>query len=301
MLFAFSPMDLRRLRYFVAVAEELHFGRAAARVGIAQPPLTQQIHKLESELGCRLLVRGRKTALTEAGSALLGEARRLLDQAERAAEMTRRAARGEQGQLVVGAPPSVMLSGLPGVIRKYRQHFPGVQFTLRELSTSAIENAAGSGEIDVGFLRETRPGAPLASQVMFEEPVVAVLPASHRLAARPSLALAALAGEPFLFFPRRLGPAFYDKLISFCSRAGFVPDVVQEATQWQSVVCLVEAGMGVSLAPGCVQRFRWPGVVYRPLQQLRTLVAACWRVEAPSATATAFLKLSRAEFLRARG
>ena len=294
-------MDLRQLRYFVAVAEELHFGRAAARVGIAQPPLTQQIHKLESTLGCQLLVRGRRTVLTEAGSTLLTEARRILEQAERAAELTRRAARGEQGQLVVGAPPSVMLSALPAVIRKYRRHYPGVQFTLRELSTSAIENALRSGEIDVGFLRETRPGPPLASQVIFEEPVVAVLPASHALAARKSLAPGALRGEPFLFFPRRLGPAFYDKLISFCSQAGFVPDVVQEATQWQSVVCLVEAGMGVSLAPGCVQRFRWAGVAYRPLHHLRTAVVACWRLEAPSATAMAFLKLARTEFGTAHG
>jgi DNA-binding transcriptional LysR family regulator len=176
-----------------------------------------------------------------------------------------------------------------------------VRFTLRELSTSAIENALRSGEIDVGFLRETRPAAPLASQVMFEEPLVAVLPASHALAARKSLSLAALGGEPFLFFPRRLGPAFYDKLITYCSQAGFVPDVVQEATQWQSVVCLVEAGMGVSLAPGCVQRFRWAGVAYRPLHQLRTAVAACWRLEAPSSTANAFLKLARAEFRQAKG
>lgn len=294
-------MDLRQLRYFVAVAEELHFGRAAARVGIAQPPLTQQIHKLENTLGCQLLVRGRRTVLTEAGSTLLAEARRILEQAERAAEVTRRAARGERGQLVVGAPPSVMLSALPAVIRKYRRHYPGVHFTLRELSTSAIEDALRSGEIDVGFLRETRPGAPITSQVMFEEPLVGVLPAAHALAARKSLALGALRGEPFLFFPRRLGPAFYDKLISFCSQAGFVPDVVQEATQWQSVVCLVEAGMGVSLAPGCVQRFRWPGVAYRPLHHLRTLVSACWRLEAPSSTAMAFLKLARAAFRQANG
>ena len=289
-------MDLRRLRYFVAVAEELHFGRAAERAGIAQPPLTQQIQKLENELGCRLLVRGRKTALTEAGSALLQEARRILEQAERAAEVTRRAARGEQGELVVGAPPSVMLSALPSVIRKYRHAYPAVRFTLRELSTSAIENALRQGEIDVGFLRETRPQPPLTSQIMYTEPVVAVLPASHRLAERQRLAVEALRGEPFLFFPRRLGPAFYDKLISFCSQAGFVPEVVQEATQWQSVVCLVEAGMGVSLAPGCVERFRWRGVAYRPLQQLTTVITACWRREEESATTRAFLKLARGEF-----
>jgi DNA-binding transcriptional LysR family regulator len=283
--------DLRQLRYFVAVAEELHFGRAAARVGIAQPPLTQQIQKLEGLIGCQLFQRGRKTILTGAGAALLEETRRILPQVERAVEFTRRAARGETGELRLGAPPSIMLSALPSAIRKYRRLYPEVQFTLRELSTSAIEEAVRREEIDLGFLRETRPGAPLASKVIFEEPVVAVLPASHRLATRRELALASLREEPFVFFPRRLGPVFYDKLAGFCTEAGFAPKVVQEATQWQSVVCLVEAGMGVSLAPGCVQRFRWKGVVYRPLRQLRTAVSACWRLNSGSSTVAAFLKV----------
>jgi DNA-binding transcriptional LysR family regulator len=286
-------MDLRQLRYFVAVAEELNFGRAAERVGIAQPPLTQQIQKLEAGLGCQLLVRGRKTVLTEAGAVLLEQARRILDQAEDAAEATRCAARGESGHLTVGAPPSIMLTALPKVIRRYRKLFPEVRFTLRELSTSAIESALQTGEIDLGFLRES---SPLASELAFEEPVVAALPASHRLVEAKELKLSALRGEPFVFFPRRLGAAFYDKLISFCSAAGFVPDVVQEATQWQTVICLVEAGMGISVAPGCVQRFRWPGVVYRPLRGLKTRVSVCRRAETPSATADAFLKLARAEF-----
>ncbi len=287
-------MDLRQLRYFVAVAEELHFGRAASRVGIAQPPLTQQIQKLEADLGCPLLVRGRRTALTEAGSVLLERARRLLQQAEEAAEATRRAARGERGQLRVGAPPSIMLSGLPAIIRKYRRRYPEVEFTLRELSTAAIENALRSEEIDAGFLRETEPGPPLASRVFLEEPVVAVLPAAHPLAAAKSVSLASLRGAPFIFFPRRLGAAFHDKLIAFCTAAGFAPRVVQEATQWQSVVSLVEAGMGVSLAPGCVQRFRWAGVHYRPLPRLRTRVAICWRAENPSPATAAFVNLASA-------
>ena len=293
-------MDLRQLRYFVAVAEELHFSRAAARVGIAQPPLTQQIQKLEASLGCQLLVRGRATALTEAGSVLLEQARRILQQVEEAVEITRRAARGERGRLQVAAPPSIMLSALPAIIRKYRRRYPGVQFALRELSTSAIENALRAEEIDVGFLRETEPAAPLASRMFFEEPMVAVLPAAHALAARKELTLSTLSGEPFVFFPRRLGPAFYDKLISFCAAAGFVPNVVQEATQWQTVVSLVEAGMGVSLAPGCVERFRWAGVVYRPLKGLRTRVTACWRAQNPSPTAIAFLSLARAELRSAQ-
>lgn len=289
--------DLRQLRYFVAVAEELHFGRAAERVGIAQPPLTQQIQKLEARLGCSLLRRGRKTQLTEAGAVLLEESRRLLAQTDRAVESTRRAARGETGRLRVAAPPSIMLAALPAAIRKYRTRYPDVQFALRELSTSAIEDALRWGEIDLGFLRETRPAPPLGFKVVLEEAVVVVLPGAHALAGRKGLTLAALRAEPFVFFPRALGGAFYDRLIGFCALAGFSPRVVQEATQWQTVVSLVEAGMGVSLAPGCVQRFRWTGVVYRPLRGLTTAVAACWRPEAPS-TVSAFLHQTEAEFAR---
>jgi DNA-binding transcriptional LysR family regulator len=289
-------MDLRQLRYFVAVAEELHFGRAAERVGIAQPPLTQQIQKLEKELGCALLLRARKTTLTEAGTVLLEEARRILRQAEHAADATRRAGRGESGALRVGAPPSVMLSALPAVIRKYRRTYPAVTFALREMSTSAIEDALGAGEIDLGFLRETVPEAPMLSEAVFDEAVVAVLPAAHALAKTGELKLAALHDEQFVFFPRRLGEAFYDRMISFCGAAGFTPDVVQEATQWQSIVCLVEAGMGISIAPACVQRFRWAGVVYQPLRGLRTRVSVCWSGEEKAATAAAFLKIARSEF-----
>jgi len=292
--------DLRQLRYFVAVAEELHFGRAAERVGIAQPPLTQQIQKLEAGLGCRLFERGRKTVLTDGGAALLEEARRILAQVDRAVEVTRRAARGQTGVLRVGAPPSVLLTALPIAIRKYRRRFPEVQFTLREMSTSAIEDAVRREEIDLGFLRETRPGPPLASRMMFEEPVVAVLPAAHPLAARRTITLASMRVEPFVFFPRQLGPAFYDRLTGFCAQAGFAPHVVQEATQWQTVVSFVEAGMGVSLAPGCVRRFRWKGVVYRPLPRLATAVCSCVRAEVSSSTAAEFLRMAQAEFAQPR-
>jgi LysR family transcriptional regulator, benzoate and cis,cis-muconate-responsive activator of ben and cat genes len=286
-------MDLRQLRYFVAVAEELHFGRAAVRAGIAQPPLTQQIQKLEADLGCQLLVRGRKTVLTPAGEILLEQARRILAQSEGAVEATRRAARGETGQLTVGVPPSVMLSPLPAAIRKYRRLYPGVQFGLRELSTSAIERAVRAGEIDLGFLREALPASPLESEVVFQEGVVVALPSAHRLAKAKDLRIESLRGEPLVFFPRRLGPAFYDRMISFCTDAGFTPEVVQEATQWHSVICLVEAGMGISLAPACVQRFKWSGVVYRPLRGLRTRVSAAWNGNG-SATVAAFLRIVRA-------
>ena len=280
-------MDLRQLRYFVAVAEELHFSRAAERIGIAQPPLTQQIQKLERSLGCRLFIRGRRTTLTEAGTVLLDRARLIFEQVDSAEDAARRASRGETGKLTVGVPPSVMLLDLPAAIRKYRLRYPDVGFTLREMSTSAIEDGVQSGVIDLGFVRES---APPNSEIILKEPVVAVLPSSHALADRSSIRLAALKGEPFVWFPRRLGPALLDHLARSCAEAGFTPNVVQEATQWQTVVSLVEAGMGVSLAPGCVRRFRWRGVAYATIPGLSTTVSACWRTEL-SAAAGAFLKM----------
>jgi DNA-binding transcriptional LysR family regulator len=291
--------DLRQLRYFVAVAEELHFGRAAERIGIAQPPLTQQIQKLERLLGCQLFMRGRKTTLTMAGAVLLEQARRIIGQFESALDATRRTARGETGQLATGVPPSVMLSDLPAVIRKYRERYPHVGFVLREMSTSAIEEAVHAGEIDLGFLRETRPARPLISKIIFSEAVVAVLPRSHKLAKPGPLNPGVLRNEPFVLFPRRLGPALHDRLTAFCSRAGFTPNIVQEATQWQTVISLVEAGMGVSLAPGCVRKFRWRGVVYRPLSGITTAVAACWHEKGLSPTAASFLKLAEEKFASA--
>lgn len=280
--------DLRQLRYFLAVAEELHFGRAAERAGIAQPPLTQQIQRLERLLGCSLLVRGRKTRLTPAGEALAEDARRLVTQAEEAFERARRVARGEAGQLRVGVPPSVMLTDLPAAVRRYRQRYPEIRFTLRELATSAIEDELRAGRIDLGFLRE----AKLEGSVLFlSEAMVAVLPSAHALIRRKTVRLRELRGEPFVFFPQRLGPAFHRHLVEACVAAGFTPNVVQEATQWQTVVSLVEAGLGVSLAPECVTRFRRRGVAYRPVPGLRTAVYVSWSGEGPSPAGAAFLKL----------
>lgn len=289
-----NDIDLRRLRCFIAVAEELHFGRAAARLGMAQPPLTQQIQKLEAALGCLVFLRQpRRTTLTEAGVVLLEEARRLLSEFDVAIERARRAGRGETGQLTVGVPPSVMLTKLPSAIRKYRERFPGVRFTLRELSTTAIEAALAAGQIDIGFLRGGASGA-FTVEFEFAEGLVAILPAQHALASRPRLALRYLAREPFVFFPRRLGEAFYDQLLHYCVEAGFTPRVVQEATQWQSVVTFVEAGMGVSIAPACIEKFRRSGVAYRPLPGLRTTVTACSQGGKKLAASEAFLRITRA-------
>ena len=283
---------LRQLQYFTAVAEELHFTRAAERLGIAQPPLTQQIQKLEALLGCELFRRGRTTTLAPPGVVFLEDARRVLAQMERAVEGTRRAALGETGSLALGVPPSVMLSGMPGAIRRYRERYPAVAFTLREMSTSAIEDAVHSGDIDLGFLRETKPERPLVSEVVYNEPVVAVLPKGHA-ALRSTFRLSSLKEEPFVLFPRRLGPTLHDRLTGLCVAAGFTPDLIEEATQWQTVISLVEGGMGVSIAPGCVRKFSWSQVAYKRIADATTAVTACWQEKGLTPTAESFLKMVR--------
>jgi len=186
-----------------------------------------------------------------------------------------------------------MLGRLPAVIRRYRERYPEVQFTLRELSTSAIAEALRAGTLDVGLLREVEAIGPLSAELLFREPIVAVLPKGDDLSRRTRLSLAHLAQKPFVLFPRRLGEAFYDRLLAYCLKAGFSPRLVQEATQWQSVVTFVETGLGVSLAPACVQRFRWPGVVFRPLPGLSTNVFLCTSRTSPAVLA--FCELLREE------
>jgi DNA-binding transcriptional LysR family regulator len=292
-----NGLDLRRLRYFVAVAEERHFSRAAERLGLAQPPLTQQIQKLEREIGYPLFLRQhRRITLTDAGSVLLDEAVRILRDCDAAVEHARQAGRGETGRITLGTPPSVMLTRLPAVIRRYRERHPRVRFTLRELSTGAIAEGLIAQALDVGLLREVQSVGELETEVLLTEPVVAVLPRKHALADKSHLRLKHLAGQPFVLFPRRLGEAFFDRLMSFCARAGFTPQIVQEATQWQSVIAVVETGLGVSLGPACVERFAWPGVVYRRLPGLSTSVSVCAATQERSAAVAAFLGLLKTEF-----
>jgi DNA-binding transcriptional LysR family regulator len=203
---------------------------------------------------------------------------------------------GESGELRVGVPPSVMLTGLPEAVRRYRDRYPKVRFTLREMATSGIEQALQAGQIDLGFLRESEPQG-LHTRLFLTEPLVAVLPAGHGLAQeKQGLKLRGLRKEPFVFFPRPVGPEFYDALMKDCGNAGFVPNIVQEATQWQTVVSFVEAGIGVSLAPACVEKFGWPGVVFRRLPGVSTRVFAAWRKQgenqAACATVRHFLSLA---------
>ena len=266
-------IELTHLRYFTVVAEELHFGRAALKLGVSQPPLTQQIQRLEQRIGFALFERStRRTSLTEAGNALLPIAQAVLADVDRGIDAAQRAGRGESGQLVVGTPPSVMLAGLPKVIRWFSRKLPDVDLRLREMSTAAIIESLTAGSVDIGFLRCRELPSGLEELFRFRENVVILLPEHHPLAKRQQLKLEHLAEEPFVFFPRRLGAEFYDELLEHCLNAGFTPKVVQEATQWSTIASLVEAGLGVSIGPACISRITAKGCIARPLSDKWTTV-----------------------------
>jgi DNA-binding transcriptional LysR family regulator len=259
-------VELRQLRYFVAVAEELHFGRAAERVGIAQPPLSQQIQGLERELGVQLFERTkRRVQLTPAGAVMLEEARHTLQQAARTVELAQRAGRGEAGHLGIGFVGSATYRVLPDVLRAFRERYPGVRLTLLELSSARQVVALHERGIDVGFVRPPLPDRDLIIETVERDPLMAVLPVTHVLAARPALPLAALADESFVLFPPALGPGLHAHILGACERAGFTPRVTQEAIEQPTIVSLVSAGIGVSLLPASIERIPWPGVACRPL------------------------------------
>lgn len=290
-------MELRHLRYFVAVAEELHFSRAAARLSMAQPPLSQQIQQLEAELGVRLFVRApRRVALTHAGSVFLEAARDILERTERAAEAARRADRGETGTLRVGFAGSAAFDVMPLAVRTYRERYPGVEVLLREMNTLEQVEALLGEHLDVGILWMPVSGPGLRTAVVRREPFIVALPEGHPLAAREQIAPAALAGEPFILLPRHWQSGFYDAVIAYCHAQGFSPRVVQEATEIHTIVGLVTAGLGVSLVPASVRDLRGNGVAFRPLEGDPPLaeMAVVWRRDDPSPVVRGFLAAAHA-------
>lgn len=243
-------IELSHLRYFLALADELHFGRAAARLHLSQPPLTRHIQTLESRLGCRLFERtSRATELTPAGALLRDRAREIVREAEDLFSAVQSAGKGEEGQLVVSTAPSLLLGELPDVIRTFRTQYPRVAFRLGEAASSATLQAVGGGAADIGLVRGRDRTRNVCAQWTWSEEMAALLPADHRLAGEKELSLPQLAGEALVFFPRHLGPSFYDEIGGHCERAGFALRAAQEARQWSSIISLVRAGMGVSICP----------------------------------------------------
>lgn len=276
-------MELRHLRYFIAVAEELNFGRAAERLHIAQPPLSRQIRDLEREIGVPLFERvPRGVELTPAGSAFLHEARLTLTQAERAQRSAQRAARGETGRLRVGFVEAATHSGiLPDVLSFFRAHMPSIGLSLCELDQLHQAEAFQDGRIDLGILHSAPLDADrwLRVEKIYTEPVVLAVPKSHRLGGRSRFTLANLAEESFVLFPRHVEPAMYDDIISSCRTAGFSPRIVQEANGWHTLASLVSAGVGLGFVPRSITEFQQRGVVYRPMRDLavQMSLSAVWK------------------------
>ncbi len=259
-------MELRHLNYFIAVAEELHFGRAAARLHISQPPLSQQIMSLEDELGVRLLERNRRrVALTEAGRLFLDEARAVVARARDAAALARAVGTGEAGRLVVGFVTSAGYSILPYAVRLFRAAHPAVEFHLREMKPSEQLEALPRGDIDVGLLRPLVSCPGIATEKLLDEPLVAALPRDHPGARRKQIPFSALKEEPLILFPRRHGPGLHDVVIRACLDAGFTPEPKYEPDDMQSVLTHVAAGLGVAIVPASLSGFHGDDITYRKL------------------------------------
>lgn len=289
-------IELRHLRYFIAVAEELHFGRAAARLHMAQPPLSQQIRQLEEELGFQLFHRTKRSVqLTEAGAVFLAECQRIMQQLDQAVQLGQQVSRGERGQLVIGFVSSAAYSVLPTLLQNFRAAAPEVSLELHELTTDQQVQWLRDRRMDVGLVRPPVDDPSFCLMPLFEEPLVVALPQQHPLAQQPAVSLRDLAGKPFILFPRPLAPGLYDQIISLCQQSGFSPAIVQEAIQMQTIISLVAAEMGVAIVPLSLQNLQRTGVVYRKLQEPtpKAAIALLTRQLDPSPTVQRFLAIAQ--------
>jgi DNA-binding transcriptional LysR family regulator len=290
-------MELRHLRYFVVVAEELHFRRAAERLHMSQPPLSQQIRALEEQVGATLLLRNqRRVELTAAGAAFYSRAREILNAVEDAALEARRVQRGEVGRLAIGFVGSAMYSFVPDLLRAFRERYPDIRLRLHELGTSEQLRQLDNGRLDVGFMRSSsgRPG--LRVETVLEEPVVAALPESHPLAHRKHLRLTDLEGQPLVLLARAGSPGLRDALAAAITVLGGEDVITQEVAEMQTVTALVSAGAGLSLVPESVRALTREGVTYRSLQgDVPTVrLQMTWRASEDSPVLATFLDMARA-------
>ncbi len=290
-------MELRHLQYFITVAEELHFGRAAKRLNISQPPLSQQIRQLEEEIGVRLFNRTkRRVEITPAGMVFLAEARRIMAMSEDAVRITIRADKGEIGRLVMGFIGSANYSVLPPVIREYRRRFQNVELTLAEMNTNNQIEALLDGRIQVGFLRPPQgiKEKGLAVEPIFREPLMVALPGNHPLKKEVSVPLRLLAKDAFIMIPRQRGPGYFDDLIVLCQKEGFSPSIVLEASQFHTIIGLVAAGLGIAVVPASMERSHIEGVVFKKITGgVETVLSMAWVADKDSLVLKNFLDVAR--------
>jgi len=292
-------MELRHLRYFVAVAEELHFGRAARRLSISQPPLSLSMRQLEEELGAKLLERDSKhVALTPAGAVFLEDVKRLLGQFGDATDLARRVASGATGRLRVGFSASMLYRGLPDLVRAYRSAYPKVVLSLVELNSAEQLEALFDDRLEIGLVNMPQTPEGLEGLLVADEPFVACLPEDHRYAGRRRLDLRALADEPFVLFARSASPLYYERIIALCIAAGFRPRVPFEARHWLSVVALVAKRMGVAVVPQAIRASGMSGVRFVTLgaSPIQSTSWCLWNPASKSPPRDRFLDLCRSAF-----
>jgi len=293
-------MELRHLQYFVAVAEELSFTRAARRLGIKQPPLSRQIRQLEKELGTPLLRRlTRGLELTDAGKLMLEEARVILHQVERAKTGVGRRARGETGRINIGSSGASYFHPLiAAIIRAFVQDYPAVHVTPEASNTTMLVVRVGAGAVDVAFIRPPIDHHEnLKTERLVDEDSVMILPAGHRLSGAKSAPLSALAKEKFIMFPRAINPGQYDSILAACRRAGFKPMLGPEAPQLISTIPLVAAGLGVAIGPRSMSQVRANGVFYLPFEgeAPRAEICLAYRSNEKSRAVQNFVVVARRE------
>lgn len=290
-------LESRQLRYFVAVAEELHFGRAAERLHMSQPPLSQQIRQLERQLGAQLFERTQRSVkITAAGEVLLAQALVILGKLDITVELVHSAARGEAGLLRLGYTAASAYKLVPAVMRAYKQRYPAVEVTLHELLSTEQLVEMSERRLDVGLVRPFSARPKLIAEKLIQEPLILALPAGHPLAGLQAVELHKLQGLPFIGFTATAARYFHDMIESWLLNAGVTPVVVQRATQPHTVISLVSAGLGVAVVPGASDRVHMEGVVFRPFRASdapQPEIHLCWRPDGMTPLLHNFLTTAR--------
>jgi DNA-binding transcriptional LysR family regulator len=293
-----DSIEIRHMRYFLAVAETLHFGRAAKKLGIAQPPLSQQIKNLERILGYSLFDRTtRGVRLTRVGESFQQRCRSTVEKMQNDLEAVRRLGGGQEGALTVGFSQSAMFTAVPKAIERYRRLYPKIELRLRELVTAEQIPLLLNGTLDLGLLRDGEATDQLQMESILREPFIAVLSKRHKLAGGTSIRLGDLKREPFVLFSPSVGNLAFARIMACCEAEGFRPQIVQEAPEWPTLVRLVAAGLGVTLAPACVANVGMPGVVHKKVRSRHwSSLDIAMRTNLGNPAAEGFLRVVRLHF-----
>lgn len=272
-------IELRHLRYFIAVAEELHFGHAAARLNISQPPLSQQIQILEQQIGARLFARtNRSVSLTEAGRQFLADSRQILTQVDDAAARAARLHQGETGELRIGFTSSApFIKAVSDTLSTFRRRYPDVHIQTRETNTREQIVPLNEGALDLGLMRNTQLPDTLLWERVLREPLLAMVPRDHPLATQPAVSLRELVREPFVFFDPHVGTGLYDDILGLMRRYGLTPVITQEVGEAMTIIGLVAAGLGVSILPASFRRVQLSDMCWLPIEE-QDAISEMWLV-----------------------